>query len=248
MSRTMPPWIRGVRAAAVFLTRVPFGGFPYAAADWRWCSAYFPLIGAALGVVLANVWYLAMPLGAPAAAVIVLATSALLTGGFHEDGLADTVDALGGGYERQRVLEILKDSRIGTFGALALISSLGLRVCLLVALGSHAPIALVVSQCASRLPPVWMMLALPYVTGHASKSRDITRAQLPQALVATFTAAAMAVWLLPLTQVAGAALLAGAAAIFLGWRFMRRVGGITGDFLGATQQVVECVVLAALLW
>lgn len=244
---TMPPWVRGMRAAAVFLTRVPLGGFPYAPADWRWCSAYFPLIGAVLGVMLANVWYLAAPLGAPAAAVIVLVVSVLLTGGFHEDGLADTVDALGGGYDKPRVLEILKDSRIGAFGALALCLSLGLRVCLLVALGDRAPIALVVTQCASRLPPVWMMVTMPYVTGSASRSRDVIGAQVPQALVASFTAVALALWLLPPVQAAGAAVVAGLAALVLGWRFMRRVGGITGDFLGATQQVVECVLLCALV-
>ncbi|HWL86801.1 MAG TPA: adenosylcobinamide-GDP ribazoletransferase, partial [Polyangiaceae bacterium] len=139
----MKAWIRGVRAAVTVLTRLPVGGFPYSDAEWRWSAAYFPLVGGALGVVLGGVWLLSVRAGFVVAAVIAVAASLLLTGAMHEDGLADTADALGGAADRERVLAILKDSRIGAFGSAALTVALLLRVALLARLGASAPIALV---------------------------------------------------------------------------------------------------------
>jgi len=247
------PPLRGIRAAATFLTRVPVGGFPYAPADWRWASAHFPLIGAAIGAAMAGVWFAAQPLGPTPAAVLALIASLVITGGFHEDGLADTADALGGGRDRAAILEILKDSRIGAFGGLALASTLLLRGALLVELGALAPVAMVAAQCASRTPPIWLMALLPYATDEArTKSRHINRAGAAQAAVATAWAAVVLAalvlrgWLAPAAAVALAGVAAVVAAL-CGWRFHRRVGGVTGDFLGATQQVAEAAILAAVL-
>jgi adenosylcobinamide-GDP ribazoletransferase len=244
------PPVRGVRAAFTFLTRIPVGGFPYADADWRWSAAHFPLVGAVIGAIMAATWYVTAPLGAAPAAVLALIASLVVTGGFHEDGLADTADALGGGHDRARVLAILKDSRIGSFGGLALAATLLLRAALLVELGPLAPVALVASQAASRMPPIWLMALLPYATADAqSKSRQINRAGLAQAMVATGWAIAIVAGLVGvgLPPSSALALLAVAApvAAFLGWRFWRRIDGVTGDFLGATQQVVEAAMLAA---
>jgi adenosylcobinamide-GDP ribazoletransferase len=246
------PPLRGVRAAFTFLTRIPVGGFPYADADWRWSAAHFPLVGAVIGAIMAATWYLTAPLGAAPAVVLALIASLVVTGGFHEDGLADTADALGGGHDRAKVLAILKDSRIGSFGGLALAATLLLRAALLVELGALAPVALVATQAASRMPPIWLMALLPYATDDAvAKSRHINRAGLAQALVATGWAIAIVAGLVSvgLPPSSALALLAVAApvAAFLGWRFWRRVGGVTGDFLGATQQVVEAAMLAAIL-
>lgn len=249
--RGWPP-LRAVRAAFTFLTRIPVGGFPYHADDWRWASAHFPLVGAALGTGLAVAFVAIVPLGAAVAAALVLALSLFATGAFHEDGLADTADALGGAYQRARVLEILKDSRIGVFGGAALAISLLLRCALLATLGPLAPAALIASECVSRLPPVFLMVLLPYATDDArSRSRQITRAGAAQALLAsTWTIGVLAalVWLGSLPLVAAVAALAAAAAIatICGWRFMRRLGGVTGDFLGATQQLALIAVLISI--
>jgi adenosylcobinamide-GDP ribazoletransferase len=245
--------LRGARAAFTFLTRIPVGGFPYADADWRWSSAHFPLVGAVIGAIMAATWWLAAPLGVGPACVLALIASLVVTGGFHEDGLADTADALGGGHDRAKVLAILKDSRIGAFGGLAIASTLLLRAALLVELGPLAPAALVATQAASRMPPIWLMAVLPYATADEhSKSRQINRAGVAQALLASGWTAAIGGGLvvagvLPATAAVVALAAAAPVAATLGWRFWRRVGGVTGDFLGATQQVVEAAMLAALV-
>lgn len=247
-----PPWLRGVRAAATFLTRVPVGGFPYRDDDWRWASAHFPLIGAAVGAVGALACWLALPVSPLVAGALAVATTVVLTGGFHEDGLADSADALGGGFDRVRVLQILKDSRIGAFGGLAITLSILLRVGLLAALATRAPVALVVAHALSRVPPIWLMVHLPYATDDAAaKSRLITRAGPAQALVATGWGVVAAVAAVGLGGVAAAPVALAIAAcvgvaLIAAWRFTARVGGVTGDFLGATQQLCELAILFAL--
>jgi adenosylcobinamide-GDP ribazoletransferase len=247
-----PPFFRGARAAMTFLTRVPVGGFPYSEADFRWSSAWFPFVGLLLGAAQAVVFFAASRAGSFVAAALTVGVSMLLTGAFHEDGLADTADALGGAYERKRLFEILKDSRVGSFGAGALTVVLVLRIAVLARLGAAAPLALVLTQSLSRTPPIWMMVAMPYVTADdAAKSRLVARAGAEQALVATaWPALAIAVAIAQrwLTLPEAAAMLAGVTVVALlgAQRFHARAGGITGDFLGATQQVCECAALLAL--
>ena len=131
-----PAPLRGLRAAFVFMTRVPLGGFPYRDADWRWASAHFPAVGLVVGAVAATVHTLLAPYGLGVAAVAAVVASIAVTGAFHEDGLADSADALVGGLEQKdRILEILKDSRLGTYGSTALILSILARVTLLTELG-----------------------------------------------------------------------------------------------------------------
>lgn len=245
------PALRGVRAALVFLTRVPAGGFPYTADDLRWASAHFPLIGALLGVFAVTAFRLLEPAGAAVAASASVALLLLVTGALHEDGLADTADALGGGMDRERVLVILKDSRIGVFGAAALVSALVLRVALWAKLGASAPEALVVAQAASRVGPVWLMTALPYVTdAETARNRLLTRAGFAQGAIATTWLGALlaALYAAHHLDVRVAVIALGAASVSVlgcAWRFRARVGGITGDFLGATQQISELVLLVA---
>lgn len=249
---TVPPFLRGARAAATFLTRVPVGGFPYSEEDWRWASGWFPFVGALLGAAQAAVWLLVARSGALVAASVTVGLGLLLTGAFHEDGLADTADALGGAFERQRIFEILKDSRIGAFGAAALVVVLVLRIALLARLDAAAPVALILMQCLSRAPALWLMLALPYVTSDAaSRSRLVARAALPQALLASLwpaLALLVAHHLRVVSAAEAAAMLAGVAAItgLCGLRFRARAGGVTGDFLGAAQQLADCAGLLAL--
>jgi len=245
--------LRGARAALVFMTRVPVGGFPYSAEEWRWASAWFPLVGLAIGGVCAGVWWLVAPLGPWVGAITVLVASILLTGAFHEDGLADTADALGGAHDRAKIFVILKDSRIGAFGALALVVSIAFRLVLLAGLAGVAPAALVLAHCLARLGPVWLMVAMPYVTDAAAKNRQITRAGPAQGVLATAigVAVAGAVVLVGGAIDATAALPAFAAMVLAtaicGWRFRARAGGVTGDFLGAAEQVNEIVILFTIL-
>ena len=242
-----------IPAAAIFLTRVPLGGWPYRPAEWHWCTAHFPLIGAAVGLFTGAVFALLLPIGAWPAALMAIGFSMILTGCFHEDGLADTADALGGGYTPEKVFEILKDSRVGSFGAAALVVSITARAALLASLGTQAPWLMALVGAGARLPPVWQLALLPYATPQASRSRDVARCRPLQAWVATGW------WLLVgLAVAAGVGLHPGriaamvAAMLLLGLLlahvYRRRVGGVTGDFLGATEQAGEIALLAVLTY
>jgi adenosylcobinamide-GDP ribazoletransferase len=244
---------RSVRAAFVFLTRIPVGGFPYSPREWQWSSAQFPLVGACIGLGTALVFRALAPAGAFAAALLAIGVTMLVTGAFHEDGLADTSDALGGGYTHERVLAILKDSRVGTFGAVALVVSVVGRAALLARLDADAWWALPLVGCVSRAGPVWQMVTMPYATAaDASKSRDVTRARPAQALVATaWAASALAACVLARCSPARLGFVALACAVVTvttAWRYQRRLGGVTGDFLGATEQLCELAALLVLAW
>jgi adenosylcobinamide-GDP ribazoletransferase len=247
---------RGARAAFVTLTRLSAGGFPYTGDEWRWSSAHFPLVGACLGAILAAVWLACARAGDGVAAVVTTGVSLLLTGAMHEDGLADTADGLGGGRgDRARVLAIMKDSRVGTYGASAIAVSLALRVALLARLGPAAPAALVLAETASRFVPVWLLMRLPYVSDpSAQKSAIVAGAGTPQLVVAGLWTLALALpcaWSIVASPaclvlvLAPLAIVAAGATLFL----RARLGGITGDTLGAAQQVGwAALLLAFALW
>lgn len=244
--------LRGARAAFVFLTRVPAGGFPYSKEEWRWASGWFPFAGLVLGAACAAVWTLAAPLGPWVAGMTALVVSILLTGAFHEDGLADTADALGGAaHDREKIFVILKDSRVGAFGALALVVSVGFRLVLLAGLDAAAPAALILAHCLARVGTVWLMAALPYVSGEDAKNRQIARAGPAQAVMATVAGLVGAALVVAnAIEVTGALAAAGAmaaATTLCGWRFRVRAGGVTGDFLGAAEQINEIVILFTIL-
>lgn len=247
------PFVRGVRAAFVFLTRIPVGGFPYAPEDWRWAVAHFPLVGAVVGALTALVFVALLPVGAFGAAILALGASALVTGAFHEDGLADTSDALGGGYTREKVFAILKDSRVGTFGAVALVVSVVGRAALLERLGASALWTLPFVGAVARAAAVWQSFALPYVTApDQSKSHSVTHPSLAHAVVASaWTAGACAIALHFSHDPRRLGVAVGACAVVAvvtGARYRARLGGVTGDFLGATEQLCEFAAMAALAW
>jgi adenosylcobinamide-GDP ribazoletransferase len=249
-----PPSLRGVRAAFIFLTRIPVGGFPYRDEDWAWAAGHAPFVGLVVGGLLGALDRLLQPLGPLSSAILVIGASLLITGAFHEDGFADTCDALGGGHDRARVLAILKDSRIGSFGGAGLAVSILARAALLAQLGPAAVWALPIIGCGARVGPIWLLARLPYVTESSeAKSRSVTRATTPHAVAAT-------AWFL--LSLAGSAMMgwfavARLAVLFLtllavtfvtGWRYVERAGGVTGDFLGATEQLGEIAALAVLAW
>jgi adenosylcobinamide-GDP ribazoletransferase len=214
--------------------------------------AYFPLVGAVLGLFQGAAWYFLSPiLGAIPSALIVFALGAWATGGLHEDGLADTADAFGGSADRDRALEIFKDPRIGVFGALALVFSVGLRVSLL----AHLPRvmgawALIMAGSLARVGIVWLMVLLPHASRERSKSPGIWAPRAINAWVASVLGAvpllAFSIHFdcLPFAALSGGLLVV--TVIYFAWRSVRRLRGIVGDVLGATEQISEIVIFASL--
>ena len=251
--------------ALQFLTRVAIPRWVGFEPEWLHHSArYFPAVGACIGAVGAGVFGAAQIFFGPVvAALLCIAATVLLTGGFHEDGLADTCDGLGGHVSRERALEIMKDSRIGAYGAMGLVLMLGLKAATLSGLGSvsvwAAMAALLVAHTTSRTATVWMIAWLPYAgdEAHAKAKPLAQRARSSDVLVACFTTllvAGVVLWAdgyglgIGAWPVLAASLLA--ALLMLLWcsRWLnKRLGGVTGDTLGATQQLVEVAMLLAWL-
>ena len=232
------------RRAWAFLTRLPGGAHPRTDRELGRSIGWFPLVGAAVGALSGAVyWALHGPLGASMAAVVAVSASAMATGGFHEDGLADTADALGGS-SRARRLEIMKDSRVGAFGVLALVLSALVRVFAVASLGPlDGLVALVAAHTLGRTMAVAMMGVLPSASGTGlghSYTDHLPRAWTGVAVVASSAAAAS---LGPAGAVALVAAAVGAAVVGLVAR--RAFGGTTGDVLGAIEQVGEMAVLVS---
>ncbi len=242
-----------VKIATVFLTRLPVrirGDVPpgrIAEAMW-----VFPVIGAAHGAFGGLVYWGAGAVGLNGLAAAALALAAMLwaTGAFHEDGLADTFDGLGGGLTRERKLEILRDSRIGTYGASALILGLMLRAGAILSFdGLGAVAALAASGAWSRSLAVFVACLLPHAQA-GGVSKDAGQPPLNVAVLALSVAAALGVLALAFggfgpwaaLAVALSAAAAGSAALTA----QRQLGGQTGDILGATQQIAEIAFLLAL--
>lgn len=236
----------GLLAALQFLTRVPIRlrREPSLSDTVAWFPLAGALIGAAVGGAAGGLWHVVPPLVAGAVGV---AVGLLVTGAFHEDGLGDVADAFGGGWTLERRLEIMKDSRHGTYGVAAICTSIAVRV---VALGSlPGPWAMftgaVAAHTMGRVAAVVMAGTMPLAT-HSGLGADYGRGtSRPRALVGTamglvLTAAAVGWWAAPL---AGAALVAVAGTGLLA---RRKIGGISGDVLGATEQVAECLCFVVL--
>ncbi len=228
-------------AAAALLTRLPVPDHrpSGAGAAWAW-----PLVGGAVAACAALAAALALALGlSPVlAAVIAIATEAVLTGALHEDGLADSADGLFGGRDKARRLEIMKDSRIGTFGALALVlvtlARWGALVTLLQA-GDYG--AVIAAAALSRAAMPALMAALPNARGDglSSLTGRPTPAAAGLAAVAGLAVALVAAGLSAIAM----ALASAAAAVAVAAVARARIGGQTGDILGAAQQ---CALVAAL--
>jgi adenosylcobinamide-GDP ribazoletransferase len=258
--------LRHFLLALQFFTRMPLPGrlarwAGYSPQMQQACLAYFPLVGALVGAAGAICFDVALRLlpdvgAAPwVAAVLGTIVTAMLTGAFHEDGLADLADGLGGHVGRERALEIMKDSRIGSYGAMALMLSLLLRIGLVVALAQVDPAlaawAWFAGHAFSRLMPVGVVAVLPYIRGDDAKSA-ITASRaggrvMAGALFWALLALALACW-----RYSALFWIAGVAACMLAWAAMyrllrRRLQGYTGDALGATQQVCELAFYLGLL-
>lgn len=244
----MQPWAP-LRAAIAFLTRIPVGKSPIDATASSWSPALFPLVGIGLGLLNYCAFYLAQPLGPSAAAVLSVAFSVLITGAFHEDGLADSADGLMGANARVRALEIMKDSRIGTYGASALFLILLLRVTLLAHLCRDAIVALVLSASLARLGPLWLLTHVDHAAKDQAKHKDFvsighSRAWLGSLVMGVVSAILVVVDPDNRLRLILSWFAAASVAIYV-WRLgCRRLGGITGDLLGACEQIGEAFILA----
>lgn len=242
-----------IRSAFGLLTRAPLGEGRIAEASLGRSVGYFPLAGLALGGVAgAAAWLLDGFLAPWPAAVAVVALLALMTGGLHLDGLADTADGLGGGGgDRERALRIMRDSRLGSFGGVALtLVLLGKMAGLAALMGEPASSirvfwGLVLMSCAGRWCGVLLVRAFPYARPEGLGRRFRDGSGLRELGVATAT---LAVSLLVADAGGwGAAFAAAAGALALGVWANARLGGLTGDVYGAGIEISEVIFLWMLI-
>lgn len=233
----------------MFLTRLPVPeGLRHVEGRLARSARYFPLVGVLIGVITGGV-FLVASLGLPAfvAAGLAVVAGLLLTGALHEDGLSDCCDGIGGGATREKMLEIMRDSRIGTYGASALICSIGIRCIALSEMDAVQGLtALVVAHSLSRA-----MIPLVLVSGTYARSRGLASSVADG--VTRFEASLSTVIAIAVAFIAGpaAGLAAFAAAVLAGGMMLailvRKIGGYTGDGLGAIQQLAEIAILVTLV-
>jgi adenosylcobinamide-GDP ribazoletransferase len=241
-------WWRDIAQAVTFLTRIPFqidgatAARPLAAA-----ARGFPVAGLVVGVAGAVALTIADAVGLPqlASALIGIAATALVAGGLHEDGLADTVDGLFGGRDRGNALAIMRDSRIGAYGALALIFTVGLKATALEALEpGAAAAALIAAEVAGRAALPAVMALMPPARGDGL-SFDAGRPRREDVLLALLVGAVVVLLMLGIAAGIAALIVAAAAAALVARAAFVRLGGQTGDVLGAIEQVAATAVLLA---
>ena len=252
--------LRHFLLALQFFTRIPVTGrlaewVGYSPAMLRASAAFFPAVGWVVGGIGALALAGALAVWPPLVAVILCTiVTVLLTGAFHEDGLADVVDGLGGTSKRERALEIMRDSRIGAFGAIALVLALGLKFALLATLAEDGIVpscaALLAAHVLSRFAPLVVMRAMPYVGGEGGKAKPMADAVSGRSVVvaALWSVPAVAMLVMVGEPVDGIAALAAVAlaTVYMIHLLRRRLGGFTGDGLGATQQLSELAIYLAL--
>lgn len=239
--------------AFMFYTRINLGKHVNYKPEYaKACTKYLPFIGWIIGGFSGGVYILSSVFVSELTALILaLVSSILLTGGFHEDGLADTCDGFGGGWTKERILEIMKDSTIGTYGALGLILCIGLKMSLLYELFSLVttlPLILlaITGHTLSRFMAITFLVTHNY-SGSAKKSKS---KDMIQKTPVSFLIVPGVLTLIPLlvlaiilqSYVIGVLILpAFLITVLLGRYFNKWIGGYTGDCLGATQQVTEVV-------
>jgi adenosylcobinamide-GDP ribazoletransferase len=231
--------IADARVAVGFLTRLPAGGTELTAGALSRAAAWFPAVGLLVGGIMAGTRALAgLVLGSVPATILALLAAVLVTGALHEDGLADAADAMGAHATRARKLEILRDPRVGTFGALALVFAVGLSLAALAPLddGRFARAALV-GHVLGRWSTLPQSLALP--AARPGGSGALVR--VGPAGLAAGTCVAVATALPAGGLIAGATALAVACAVTVvgGWSALRVLGGVSGDTFGAVNKAVE---------
>ncbi|MFZ2302149.1 MAG: adenosylcobinamide-GDP ribazoletransferase [Gallionella sp.] len=252
--------LRSFLTAIQFFTRIPVPAWVgHSAQQLEQAARYFPLVGVCVGALAAAVlWLGAQVLPLTLAVGLSMAASILATGAFHEDGLSDFADGMGGGHSREKILAIMKDSHIGAYGAISLVLVLLLKYQALLALcGAQPPIlvvaALIAAHAISRLMATSIMLTQRYIRDDDSArakpaAQQISPLSFAIALLTGLAALgilfAAGAHMATLLTAIGAALLMRA---YLAWRLQKRLGGYTGDCLGAVQQLSELAFYLGLL-
>lgn len=237
----MAEWLRLFLIAIQFLTRLPVPGRLHVSEETlSKATRFFPLVGVMVGAGTAfTFWLLRHLLPHSAAALCAIIFAALITNGFHEDGLADTFDGFGGGWTKKQALEIMRDSRLGTYGALALVFLILGKYSFLSSLDPGQVWRwLIVAHTASRWTVLPLCACLPYARAEGQGklvAKKISGADIIIGSMTFFICVLLLSW-----QAALAALLVtGLAAFLSGLYFRARLSGITGDCLGATNQLTE---------
>jgi adenosylcobinamide-GDP ribazoletransferase len=245
----MNDWLDDLRTAVAFLTRLPMP-HPEGATPANFIRAHrmFPLVGAGIGAAV-GLLYLGMRIiGLPdlAAAALALGASAILTGALHEDGLADVADGFGGGRDPAAKLEIMRDSRLGTYGALILMVSFVAQLSALAALPDAVVVqSLIAAHALARGVLPAMSMSLPYARKDGLAA-NAGRPDSATAGIAGASALVIALLSLPWGEALCAALVAAACAIGMALLAQRQIGGQTGDVLGGAEQLGETAILVLL--
>jgi adenosylcobinamide-GDP ribazoletransferase len=248
---TRDGWVNGlardVKIGISTCTRLPLPfSAPIESCDVARASWTFPVAGIVAGGAGALVYAIALGLGLPSmfAAALTLLATLLVTGCLHEDGLADTADGFGGGRDRAHKLEIMRDSRLGTYGACALAMSLLLRWTAIAALARPIPVAsaLIAAHVSARaaLPVFMRFVPAARLDGLSAQAGQ---PPLPSAAVAVLLGVMTLAAALGLAAAIVGLVLATSAGLFMAWLSMRQIGGQTGDVLGALEQIIEVVIL-----
>lgn len=250
------PW-ECLATAIGFLTRIPVpGGRDRSPAEYaqllREAVVYFPLVGGLIGLFTAAALLVSLSFGASPmlAALIALGMEAMLTGALHEDALADTCDALGGGWTRDRIIEIMKCSQLGSYGVIALVVGVGARAAAMAAIGEHSAIWALVSIAAAaavgRMAILCMMATTQPIPESSATTKAIAAAQNARRLLIAISIGSpfWIGWLAIHTTVACASLALALAVLY--W-FRRKVletlHGITGDLLGCSAFITQLIIL-----
>ncbi|MFA0964926.1 adenosylcobinamide-GDP ribazoletransferase [Roseivirga sp. BDSF3-8] len=243
--------IRLFFTALMFYTRIPVpAGIGHGADDLNKSTRYFPFIGWIVGGISALTYMLASLALPPSVAVLLsMVAGVWITGAFHEDGLADICDGFGGGWTREKILSIMKDSRLGAFGAISLVFVLALKFSLLVSMpATSIPFAIIAGHAISRWAAVTMLYTHTYARDDQdSKAKPV--AQKPDKGILIF---ATLFGLLPLILFQNPLVCLGILPVYgmkmyLGRLYQKWIGGYTGDGLGAVQQTTEVVFYLFLL-
>jgi adenosylcobinamide-GDP ribazoletransferase len=245
----LPQWLTQLIAAFQFLTRIPLPAIPYTADTLPGAIRYFPLVGLAIGYCTALLYpWLLQHFGTSLAALAALLFMVSITGCLHEDGLADAADGLLGGSTREKRLAILRDSRIGSYGAAALFFSMGARWMLLAALPLERFAGYVVCAAVlSRWTVLPLSAVLPPAQTNGQGARVAGKTSISSLLIGSILAFAIVFYtmrwqaLLPLIAVLLTSLVTGLI-------YRSRIGGITGDCFGATIQLSEIAVYLCGVW
>jgi adenosylcobinamide-GDP ribazoletransferase len=240
--------------ALSFFTRIPIPhSVRYSAELLNKANRYFSLVGLLLAAILAGCyWLTSQVLPVSVGVLTTMAFSLLLTGAFHEDGLADMVDGIGGAFDVEKRLAIMKDSRIGTYGSAALIFALALKFSLLFSLAEQGSLmlisALFLGASLSRAVAASLITGLPYVSEHStSKSKPLAQSQSKQELLIVIIIGALPLLLFsPLVTLSCLLVLSIFRQCFSRW-LLAKIGGFTGDCLGAAQQIAELLIYMVLV-